>query len=226
LTTRAAEALKQVSLFAALSPQELELLAARAVEKRYEPGEVMFTEGEPCAGMYIIGRGSVKIFKTSPSGREVMLGIDAAPSSVAEVPTFDGGPYPASVSAIDEVDAFHISKQEFHQLIRMNPDLGLKVLAVVGRRLRTLVSLVESLTFGSVRQRLARALLEFGQMARSETFALPVTHEELALRLGTVREVVSRNLSRFQAEGLLRVQRREITLLDRTGLEREAETEL
>lgn len=226
MSSRAAESLRQVSLFAALSPQELDAIAERAVEKHYGAGEVLFTEGEPCAGMFIIGQGSVKIFKTSPSGREVMLGIDTAPSSVAEVPTFDGGPYPASVSAIENVVAFHISKQDFHQLARLNPELGLKVLAVVGRRLRTLVSLVESLTFGSVRQRLARALLDFGQLARADTFALPVTHEELALRLGTVREVVSRNLSRFQAEGLLRVQRKEITLLDRNGLEREAETEL
>ena len=75
-------------------------------------------------------------------------------------------------------------------------------------------------------QRLARALLDFGQQARANSFPLPVTHEELAFRLGTVREVVSRNLSRFQAEGLLRIQRREIQLLDRAGLQREAETEL
>jgi CRP/FNR family transcriptional regulator len=224
--SRVAEVLHQVSLFATLDSREMDALAARAVEKTFAPGELLFSEGEPCTGMYIVGRGSVKIFKTSPSGREVMLGIDTAPSSVAEVPMFDGGPYPASVSAIDDVVAYHIGKGDFHHLARQNPELGLKVLAVVGRRLRTLVGLVESLTFGSVRQRLARALLEFGQLAQSETFPLPVTHEELALRLGTVREVVSRNLSRFQAEGLLKVQRREIVLLNRAGLEREAETEL
>jgi CRP/FNR family transcriptional regulator len=226
LSTRVADVLREVSLFAALDPREMEALVARAVEKTFGPGELLFSEGEPCTGMYIVGRGSVKIFKTSPSGREVMLGIDIAPSSVAEVPMFDGGPYPASVSAIGEVTAYHIAKGDFHQLTRQNPELGLKVLAVVGRRLRTLVGLVESLTFGSVRQRLARSLLEFGQLAQADTFPLPVTHEELALRLGTVREVVSRNLSRFQAEGLLKVARREITLLDRAGLEHEAETEL
>jgi CRP/FNR family transcriptional regulator len=92
--------------------------------------------------------------------------------------------------------------------------------------LRQLVSVVERVTFGSIRQRLARTLLDFAASARSSTFALPVTHEEMAQRLGTVREVVSRNLSRFQAEGFLRVQRREIEILDRAALEREAETEL
>jgi CRP/FNR family transcriptional regulator len=220
------ETLRRIPLFAALSPPELDAVAQRAVEKRYSPGDVLFYEGEECSGLFVLAQGSVKIFKTSGSGREIMLAIDAAPSSVAEVPLFDGGPYPATVSAIDGVVAYLISKQDFQQVCRQNPDLPLKVLAVVGRRLRLLVGVVESVTFGSVRQRLARALLEFGQQAGSDAFPLPVTHEELAFRLGTVREVVSRNLSRFQAEGLLRVQRREIALLDRDGLQREADTEL
>jgi len=97
---------------------------------------------------------------------------------------------------------------------------------VVGRRLRHLVSIIEGVTFGSLRQRLARTLLELGEQAGRDSFPLPLTHRELASRLGTVREVVSRNLSRFQAEGLLRIQAREIHLLDRDGLQREAETEI
>ncbi len=213
-------------LFAGLTPAEVASVAQRAVEKRFSAGQVLFHEGDPCGGLFLIAQGTVKIYKTSGSGREIMLAIESAPSSVAEVPLFDGGPYPATVSAVEDVLAYLISKQDFRAACVQNPDLPLKVLAVVGHRLRHLVRIVESVTFGSVRQRLAGALLEFGQQAGSDVFALPVTHEELALRLGTVREVVSRNLSRFQAEGLLRVQRREIHLLDRPGLQRESETEL
>jgi CRP-like cAMP-binding protein len=215
--------LEHIPLFASLSPSEIDALAARAVEKRFAPGQILFGEGEPCAGLYLLGKGSVKIFKTSSAGREVMLAIESGPSSVAEVPVFDGGAYPATVSAVDEVEAFLITKPDFQAVCHQHPDVPLKVLAVVGARLRTLVRVVESVTFGSVRQRLARALLEFGQHA--DSFSLPVTHEELAFRLGTVREVVSRNLSRFQAEGLIEIRKRELRLLDRPGLEREAETE-
>lgn len=217
---------EKIPFFASLTPAERGAMVERAIEKRFEPGEVLFREGEECRGLYLLGQGSVKIFKTSGAGREVMLAIESAPSSVAEVPLFDNGPYPATVSAVGPVTAYLLTKQDFQHVCRSNPDVPLKVLAVVGQRLRTLVRVVESVTFGSVRQRLARALLEFGLEARSDTFPLPVTHEELAFRLGTVREVVSRNLSRFQAENLLRVSKREITLLDRAGLEREAETEL
>jgi CRP/FNR family transcriptional regulator len=216
----------RIALFSALTPAELQMLADRAVDRAYQPGESLFYEGDPCTGLYILGSGSVKIVKASPSGREIMLAVESAPSSVAEVPVFDGGPYPATVTALDQVHAWHLGKSEFFQVCREHPEVAIKVLAVVGRRLRQLVSVVERVTFGSIRQRLARTLLDFAASARSSTFALPVTHEEMAQRLGTVREVVSRNLSRFQAEGFLRVQRREIEILDRAALEREAETEL
>lgn len=218
--------LAETPLFASLTPAEIDALAQRAAEKRYAAGEILFYEGEECTGLFVVGQGTVKIFKTSGSGREIMLSIDSAPSSVAEVPLFDGGPYPATVRAITDVVAYLIRKQDFAVFCRQYPDVPLKVLAVCGRRLRHLVGLVESVTFGSVRQRLARSLLEFGLEAGTDAFPLPVTHEELAFRLGTVREVVSRNLSRFQAEGFLKVQRREVVLLDKTGLQREAETEL
>jgi len=226
MSIRKAVIFQQVPLFAGLTPAEIGSLAERTVEQRYSPGEVLFHEGERCSGLFLIAQGSVKIYKTSRAGREIMLAIESAPSSVAEVPLFDGGPYPATVSAVDEVLAFFIAMLDFQQACRQNPDLPLKVLTVVGQRLRHLVRTVESVTFGSVRQRLARALLEFAQHAGADSFPLPATHEELALRLGTVREVVSRNLVRFQAESLLRMHKREIHLLDRTGLQREAETEL
>jgi len=218
--------LARTPLFVSLAPREIEALSDLAVEKHFSSGQRLFHEGDPCEGLFVLGAGSVKIFKTSPSGREILLAIETAPGSVAEVPLFDGGAYPASVGAIEDVTAYLIRKESFQRVCHQHPEVPLKVLAVVGKRLRQLVTLIESVTFGSVRQRLARALLEFSQQAGSPSFALPVTHEELALRLGTVREVVSRNLSRFQAEGLLRVSRREIHLLNLPGLHQEAETEL
>jgi CRP/FNR family transcriptional regulator len=220
------EVLSKISLFAALTPPELDALAARTLQRRYAAGEVLFREGDPCYGFFVLGRGTVKIFKTSSNGREIMLAVETAPSSVAEVPLFDGGPYPATVSAIDEVDAYVISKQDFRSVCRQNPELALKILAVVGKRLRQLVGIVESVSFGSVRQRLARNLLDFRHECGRDRFILPVTHQELASRLGTVREVISRNLSRFQAEGLIKIQKREVLIVDPEGLEREAETEI
>jgi len=212
-------------LFAALSESELQGLAQRAVEKRFAADDVLFWEGEPCIGIFLIIQGSVKIFRTSPGGREVMLSIEAAPATVAELPLFDGGAYPASVRAIEQVVALFINKSDFQQFCRQNPDVALKVLAVVGRRLRHLVGLVESMTFGSVTQRLARMLLEASKAAGSDTFDLPATHQELASRLGTVREVVSRNLGRFRAQGIISIQDRQVQIVNRAGLQQESEAQ-
>lgn len=151
------------------------------------------------------------------------LSVETAPCSVAELPLFDGGPYPASVRAIGAVGTLFLNKTDFQQACRQNPEVALKVLAVVGQRLRHLVAVVESVTFGSVTGRLARLLLEAARQAGSDAFDLPATHQEMASRLGTVREVVSRNLARLRAEGIVRVDDRRAQILDRAALEREAE---
>ena len=215
--------LSQIALFSSLSESEVQALAQRAVERRFAPEEMLFWEGEPCAGIFLIVEGSVKIFKTSASGREMMLALETAPSTVAELPLFDGGPYPASVRAVGPVVSMFINKSDFQQVCRQYPDVALKVLAVVGHRLRHLVGVVEAMTFGSVTQRLARLLLDASRSAGTNEFELPLTHQELASRLGTVREVVSRNLGRFRAEGLIRLDGRQLRIEDRAGLERESE---
>jgi len=144
------ESLLQIPLFAGLSESEVQALAQRTVERRFAPDEMLFWEGEPCAGMFLLIEGSAKIFKTSANGREMMLALETAPTTVAELPLFDGGPYPASVRAVDPVVALFINKADFQQVCRQFPDVALKVLAVVGKRLRQLVGLVESMTFGFI----------------------------------------------------------------------------
>ena len=218
--------LSKIGLFSALSEAELRAVSARAFRKSYAPGEYIFLEGQPCEGMFLITRGSVRIFKSSASGREILLTMENAPASIAEIPVFDGGTYPASAAAADDVTAYFILKTDFQRLCRENPDLALKVLTIIGKRLRTLVTMLHQVTFGGIRQRLAQTLLDFEQQSGGSPFTLPETHHELALRLGSVREVISRNLGRFQAQQFIRTQGREVTILNRDGLQHEAETEM
>jgi CRP-like cAMP-binding protein len=213
--------LSQSPLFADLPRPALDALAMAALFQQFQAGDLLFEEGDPCVGIYVIAEGKVKIFKNSSTGRQIQLAMEAAPSSVAEIPLFDGGPLPASVSALTAVNVLLIRKEDFRRVCFNQPEVALKVLAKVGQRLRKLVSLLEQVTFGNVRQRLAQTLLEFHEAARTSTFLLPETHEQLAFRLGTVREVISRNLSRFQTEGLIKLDRRQITIVDAAGLRQE-----
>jgi CRP/FNR family transcriptional regulator len=218
-----AASLAAVPLFSGLSPDEVRQLAPRFVRKRYGQGELLFSEGDPCRGLYIIDAGRLRIFKSSPSGREQVLAVEGPGSSVAELPVFDGGPYPASVSAVEDSLILFISRQDLRAFCLERPEVALKMLAVVGARLRRLVGIIEELSFTTVRQRLVAALVRLAQSAGRHTaqgieFELPGTHQELAHQLGTVRELVSRNLMRLQAEGLLQVDARSIVVLDMPGL--------
>jgi CRP/FNR family transcriptional regulator len=218
-----ASALGAVSLFSELSPDELRLLAVRAVRKRFAEGELLFSEGDACRGLHIVASGKLRIFKSSPSGREQVLAVEGPGGSVAELPVFDGGPYPASVSAVEDSQILFISRDDFRRFCLEHPEVALKMLAVVGARLRRLVGIIEELSFATVRQRLVSALVRLAQTEGTRTeqgieFQLPGTHQDLAHQLGTVRELVSRNLMRLQAEGLLQVDARSIVVRDMPGL--------
>ncbi len=211
------------ALFSSLSPEELRLLGEHAVRKRYGQGELLFSEGDPCKGLHIIASGKLRIFKSSASGREQVLAVEGPGGSVAELPVFDGAPYPASVSAVEESEVLFISRNDFRNFCLAHPEVALKMLAVVGARLRRLVGIIEELSFATVRQRLASVLVRLAQTQGRQTgagreFQLSGTHQELAQELGTVRELVSRNLMRLQAEGLVQVEGRKITVVDLPGL--------
>ena len=218
--------LRRDPLIRALTDSELDRLLERAQPCTFADREILFVEGEPCEGMYLITHGDVRIFKSSALGREILLTLQHSPTTIAEVPVFDGGPYPASAQAVGEVSAYHISKKDFEELCRQNPEVSLKILAVVGARFRTLVTLVHQLTFGGVRQRLAQYLLDLETEEGGSPFVLAQTHQDLASSLGSVREVISRNLGRFQAQGLIRVVNRRVWIEDRIALETEAATEM
>jgi CRP/FNR family transcriptional regulator len=215
--------LEKSTLLASLSRPEIQSLAARTVRKRFKSGELLFSEGEPCHGLHIIAQGKVRIFKTSVNGREQVLAMNHAGESVAELPVFDGGRYPASAMAVDAVEIAFISRQDFRSFCMEHPEVALKMLAVVGARLRRLVGIIEELSFTTIRQRLISLLLRLAETEGTQTergieFQLPASHQELASQLGTVRELVSRNLMRLQAEGLVDVEARQITVKDKTGL--------
>jgi CRP-like cAMP-binding protein len=217
--TPVTDSLLKTQLFSGLTPAERESLSKRAIRKRYEDGERLFTEGDKCEGLFVVSKGAVRIFKSAPSGREQVLAIEGPGSSIAELPVFDGGDYPASANAVGDTEAVFISRQAFQAFCLEHPQVALKVLAVVGSRLRRLVGIVEELSFTTVRQRVIALLVRTAEAEGKRTprgvqFSLKAGHQEIAFEIGTVRELVSRNLARLQAEGLIEVDGREVLVKD------------
>src|SRR5579862_5152680 len=199
------DVLRAAPLFKPLTDSEIQLLAARSTLQTHGAGQMLFSEAEACKGLYLVARGRVRIFKVSPSGREHVLAIEGPGSSIAELPVFDGGTYPASAAAMEESELVFISRKDFQSICLEHPQVALKVLQVVGGRLRRLVGIIEELSFTTVRHRLISWLLREAKLKgrpteRGLAFTMQASHQELAAQIGTVRELVSRNLARLQAQ--------------------------
>ena len=134
-TPSARQILKATPLFAALDDAEVNSLAAHCGIRPYSQGEILFSEGEPCKGLYIVVTGRVRIYKMSANGREQVLSVEGAGASVAELPVFDGGSYPASASAIEKTEALFVSRADLRAICLEKPEVSLKMLQVVGARL-------------------------------------------------------------------------------------------
>jgi len=219
-------ALRKAQLFSKLEGEPLEFLATHALRKTFSPGELIFSEGEPCQGLYVVAGGNIRIFKTSAGGREQTLAIDGPGNTVAELPVFDGGAYPASATALSEARLVFVSKQDFHALCLAHPQVALRVVKMVGGRLRRLVGIIEELSFTTVRQRLAALLLNLVKHGSERTergveFMLPANQQEIAAMIGTVRELVSRNLGRLQALDIIVIEGRRVVVPDVRRLEAE-----
>jgi len=215
--------LRKTPLFASLTETEMQALASRAIRKRFQKNEQLFAEGDPCTGLYLVAAGKIRIFKLSPSGREQILAVEGPGSSFAELPVFDGGNYPAAASALEDTEVLFVSRKDFQNFCREHTDVALKVIAVVGARLRRLVGIIEELSFTTVRQRLIAVILRLARASQTRSkrgvhIELEKSHQDLAAELGTVRELVSRNLSRLEAEGFLNVEGRKIIVKDLPGL--------
>lgn len=218
------EALKQTELFGDLADNELGALAARAVDRRLNPGELLFVAGDKAKGLYVVVEGAVRAFRESVEGREQVIHVERAGTTIAEVPIFDDGAYPSTVAAEEETLVLFIDKNDVRRLILEHPKIGLAALKLLSGRLRRCAELVEALSLREVDQRLARFLLN-----EIKSRGLPgqggirvdlvLTNQQIASRIGTVREVVSRALTRLQQNGLIRLEGRQVVVADEAALQ-------
>lgn len=213
------EFLKQTPYFAGLQDAELERVQALVQERSYERGEIVILEGEPSEAIYFVKSGRVKVFKTSPEGKEQVLRIMKPGESFNEVPVFDGGPNPASVEALDSCVLFLLYEEDMHQLMHEVPAVSRNVIRVLASRLRHLVGLVEDLSFRHVTGRVAKILLQHAHEATAEG-SRRLTQQQMATMAGTAREMVGRALKGLEQAGAIRMERGKIVIVSKEQLGR------
>ncbi len=205
--------LRAIPLFASLDEQTLSDISRRVERRHFRPGQHVMVEGEQPPGLFIVLRGRVRLSCTAYDGREQVLDMIEPGGNFNAVPIFDGQPNHTTAQARSPVECLLLPRRDVLHLVKKHPDLALAALSQMAGQLRELVSLVEDLAFRSVRERLARQLLSEATEGTAE-----LTHQELAERTGTVREIAGRALRRFAEEKLVRLARGRIIVLDPHGL--------
>lgn len=199
--------LRGIPIFAELDSGAIGRLADRCVTRTVAAGHVLFTTGEQCRGLYVIVAGRVRIYRTSPEGREQVLHVEGPGRAVAELPLFDGGAYPASAVTLEPTRVVFLPRADFEQLYRGNPDIAHAVIRGLGRRLRHLVQVTQTLAFRDVAARLAMLLADYADRIGTPSadgtveLVLDRTQEELSLEIGTARESVSRAYRQLRQQG-------------------------
>ncbi|MGQ9637778.1 MAG: Crp/Fnr family transcriptional regulator [Thermodesulfobacteriota bacterium] len=196
-------------------------IRAISVPKKMTKKEIIFSEGEEAKGFYIILAGKVKLFKISPEGKEQILHVVSAPDAFAEAALFLGGTYPAFAEALTDGQLLFISGKEFNQLIERNPKLSINMIVSLSHFLKKFTSLIEELSLKEVSSRLAKYILELSSGGDKDLkeVELDVTKTQLASKLGTVSETLSRTLGKMKAKGIIDVKRNKINILDLKSLE-------
>jgi CRP-like cAMP-binding protein len=212
------EFLKNSPFFAGIEPSEIEGISKLFVERKYDRGEIITFEGERNESLYFLVEGVVKSFKTSAEGKEQILNIVRPGESFNDVPAFDGEQSPCSTEAMGAVTLYEIGKGDLDVLLRRHPRIALNVIAVLARRVRHLVSLVEDLSFRNVISRVARILLE--NAGDGAGAGKKLTQQEMAAMAGTAREVVGRSLKSLEEDGVIRLDHHRIIISDKAALKK------
>jgi len=211
--------LSVLPLFTDLSPSELERLALGCQLRRLTRGETIFRVGEPCEEFHVTVTGQVKLFAISPAGQEKVIELVGPGNSFAEALMFTGKPYIINAQALTDTLLLTVKKEAVVGEIERDPRFAMRMLAGISRRLHGLVHDVEAYALHSGMQRVIGYLLRdqiVEDCATGEvvTVSLPVSKATIASRLSLTPEYFSRVLHELESAGLVRIDKRDVHILD------------
>ena len=213
-----------IPLFNGLPDDQLNAIRQIAVEKQYNKGQTIFSEGDKTKGFFVVVDGRVKIYKVSSEGKEQILHIFEAGQSFGEVTVFTGQQLPANAQTLAKSRLLHFHRSAFVDLVTANPSLALNLLAIMSKKLRQFAAQIENLSLKEIPARLASYLIYLSEeQGAGDAVTLNVSKGQLASLLGTIPETLSRIFAKLSAQNLIRVEGPKITLLDRQGIEDLAE---
>ncbi|MEJ2729098.1 MAG: Crp/Fnr family transcriptional regulator [Deltaproteobacteria bacterium] len=213
-----------IPLFNGLPDNQLSAIRQIVVEKQYNKGQIIFSEGDETKGFFIVVDGRVKIYKVSSEGKEQILHIFEAGQSFGEVTVFAGHQLPASAQTLAKCRLLFFPRSAFVGLVTANPSLALNLLAIMSKKLRQFAAQIENLSLKEIPARLASYLIYLAkEQGSGESVTLNISKGQLASLLGTIPETLSRIFAKLSSQDLIRVEGPIIRLLDFQGIEDLAE---
>ena len=213
-----------IPLFNGLPAEQLEAIRQIAIEKRFNKGQTIFSEGDKTTGFFVIVDGRVKIYKVSSEGKEQILHIFEAGQSFGEVTVFTGQQMPANAQALAKTHLLLFARRAFVDLVTSHTSLALNLLGIMSKKLRQFAAQIENLSLKEIPARLASYLIYLAvEQGTQDAVTLNVSKGQLASLLGTIPETLSRIFAKLSAQNLIRVEGPKIILLDREGIEDLAE---
>jgi CRP/FNR family transcriptional regulator, dissimilatory nitrate respiration regulator len=211
--------LRDIPLFSELSIEQLRMISSISKLKRFKKHEKIFNENDIYIGFYILLKGAIKVYKISSNGKESVVHIVNPLNVFADIPLFEGTNYPVSADALEECLTIFIPKEKFLELIHVEPEVSLKMLAGFAKRLRSLIIQLEDLSSMEVPNRLAKYILKEIRLSKTEKLVEPfiklsVPKSIIASYLGTITETLSRAFKKLQNEGIIRVVGKKIFIKD------------
>lgn len=217
---RLVDLLSHAPIFRGISPEEVGRIAQGTREVRAARGEVLFRRGDPCEGFHIVAFGQVKLALTTPSGEEKVVEIIGPGHSFGEAVMFAERPYIVSATALADSLLLHVSKKTLFAEIERDSGLARRMLGSLSMRLHMLVKDLEAYTLHSAAQRVIGFLTRLEDEAQAPRVTLPAQKSLVASRLNLTPEYFSRILHDLADAGLVKVEGRDIEILDPEGLRR------
>lgn len=215
----------KVSIFANLNHEELVEIVKMTGHRDYHKGETIFLEDADAKTLYLVNEGKIKIYKYTKDGKEQILHILSEGDFFGELNLFKTGKYSFNAEAITPTKLCTLTKDKMRELIIAKPEIGLKILEVIGERLAKVETLVQNLATNDVEARIAYLLLDlkdrYGRKgSQGIEIKLPLTREEMSNFTGVARETMSRKLKKFEDEGIIKlVGIKKILIIDEGRLE-------
>lgn len=212
--------LKNSVLFSELSDKDLKEIADISRVRKFNKGEAIFSEGDPADTFFVLSSGRIEVFKLSAEGKKQILRIVLPGEVVAEAAMFSGKTYPAYADATIDCEILCITQREMLDLLQKNPQLSLRMLGALSNLLRGFTGMIEDLCLRDVPARVAKFMLDRSLKADRDFFQLEMKMGELAQKICTVSETLSRTLRKMRAKGIIDVKGKTITILDKETLQK------